>query len=115
MKITERWLRRRFACEEGIAWFNNQSKTLPSEVAEQLIREKQYSWAMWLFIRTMSLSQERRFDANITAAIITRGKSNATTASSLMYGVRLLAETENRWYRRLWRWLFTSGKATEKE
>ncbi len=54
MKITNEWLKKKSACEEGIMWFNNQKETDAVKVLEKLIAESYLQWANWTIVRVMA-------------------------------------------------------------
>ena len=53
MKITENWLRKKAACDEGIEWFSHSSQNDPIVVLKLLISENRLNWANWLIVRVM--------------------------------------------------------------
>src|SRR3990167_2030428 len=61
MKLTENWLREKFACSEGVDWFKNQKETDGVKVAITLIVDNKMNWCNWLIVRLMDHKQKIRY------------------------------------------------------
>ena len=57
MKITEKWLKEKQACPEGIVRFNAQDETDGIKIVKKLMPEKKLDWANWLIVRLMDYNQ----------------------------------------------------------
>jgi hypothetical protein len=57
MKISAKWLAQKYACSEGLQWFQDQKETESLSVLQSLISQKKYDWANWLIVRTMNRKQ----------------------------------------------------------
>ena len=61
MKLTQKWLKSKSVCSEGLQWFTEQSETDGVRVLEKLLTEKHLSWANWLVVRLMKHNQQIRY------------------------------------------------------
>lgn len=60
MKITEKWLEDRRACDKGKEWFFAQEETDGKKVVEKLLTDKHpeaLNWANWLIVQIMERQQ----------------------------------------------------------
>ena len=57
VKITEKWLVSRGACEAGVEAFKNQTEANSLKILKNLIRVKKLGWANWLIARVMTYEQ----------------------------------------------------------
>ena len=55
--ITEKWLKEKKACSDGIEWFVAQQETNTAKVLIKLIEEKRGSDALWVLEKTMDTDQ----------------------------------------------------------
>ena len=61
MKITNKWLKEKRACIEGIDWFNSQKETEAVKVLTKLIKEKKLDWANWTICRVFIIKQRVQY------------------------------------------------------
>ena len=52
-KITKRWLRKKYACEEAVESFCKQDETDTIKLIKLMIRKKKFRWADWLITRVL--------------------------------------------------------------
>jgi len=57
MKITEKWLDEKKACESGKTWLLAQTERNGKKVIKKLIAEGKLDWATWTIVRIMTRPQ----------------------------------------------------------
>uniref|UniRef100_A0A6H1ZGZ0 Uncharacterized protein n=2 Tax=viral metagenome TaxID=1070528 RepID=A0A6H1ZGZ0_9ZZZZ len=72
MKITNKWLIKRKACEGAIEWFNEViGKPIEHEkLSRILLGEKKYAWANWLVVHVMRNKNQRVRYAIYAASLV---------------------------------------------
>lgn len=58
MKITKEWLKKQYACEDGIKWFLKQRAFKLEIVIMKLLKEDHFDWANWIVVRFMTHKQQ---------------------------------------------------------
>ncbi len=57
-QITEKWLREKGACQEGIDWFRECGETQAGKVLVMLVEEEEYSYVGWLLRRLIKTKKQ---------------------------------------------------------
>jgi len=57
VKISEKWLVKKGACETSVEAFKNQTETDSLKILKKLISTKKLDWANWLIVRVMTYKQ----------------------------------------------------------
>jgi len=57
MIVTEKFLKEKGACIEGMEWFEQQQETSVTGVVNALIADNQLHWANWLILQLVSYNQ----------------------------------------------------------
>ena len=57
MKITAKWLREKYACREGMAWWRRNGCEDPRDLLDTLIDSDHEDWARWLVSQMLTHSQ----------------------------------------------------------
>lgn len=57
LRITKKWLRKNFACQDAYKWYCKQNTTDLFELVKRAKKEKKYDWINWVITRKMTKRQ----------------------------------------------------------
>ena len=79
MKITEKWLLKNNACNQGIDWFNNQNLRDEIDVINALMEKKRFDWANWYISYRLTKEESLRYAIYAAKSVLNIFETNHPT------------------------------------